>query len=479
MKTAVWIFALSVITSLACAQTENTPALKVSVYQGNGIKIGEVTQTSAIVWTRLTSAPDLNLGGIPWPSTRRPDGNSLIPDGKTVADMEAAMPGTDGSVRLVYWSQESAAKRNQTKWVTVDSSKDFTHQFQLSGLIPGSSYQLEVHSQDTNQSPGTTIKGAFRTAPSPETSRRVSFTVVTGQDYPRRDDPANGHKIYPLMHDLDPDFFVHTGDIEYYDKPNPIATNVAVARFKWNRLFGLPFQRDFQNVTASYFIKDDHDTLKNDCWPGQTYGDLTWEQGLQIFREQFPLGEKTYRTIRWGKDLQIWMVEGRDFRSPNSMPDGPEKTIWGEAQKQWFFKTVTESDATFKILISPTPLVGPDRVKKGDNHSNAKFAHEGKQLRDFIGKQKNMFVCCGDRHWQYISVDPESGVREFSCGPTSNNHASGWSNDKRSPMHQYLNVVGGFLSVAVEPGTTGKPVAIFRHYSTDGKVLNEDRHIVR
>jgi alkaline phosphatase D len=98
-------------------------------------------------------------------------------------------------------------------------------------------------------------------------------------------------------------------------------------------------------------------------------------------------------------------------------------------------------------LISPTPLVGPDRVGKGDNHANKKFAHEGKQLREFIGKQKNIFICCG------------------------------WSNKNRSLMHQYLNVVGGFLSVTVESGE--RPVAIFRHYSTDGKILNEDRQAAR
>ena len=45
------------------------------------------------------------------------------------------------------------------------------------------------------------------------------------------------------------------------------------------------------------------------------------------------MGEQTYRTFRWGKDLQIWLVEGRDFRSPNNMPDGPDKTIWGAEQK--------------------------------------------------------------------------------------------------------------------------------------------------
>ena len=33
----------------------------------NGIKIGEVTQTQAIVWTRLTQTPDIRWDGIAWP----------------------------------------------------------------------------------------------------------------------------------------------------------------------------------------------------------------------------------------------------------------------------------------------------------------------------------------------------------------------------------------------------------------------------
>lgn len=65
------------------------------------------------------------------------------------------------------------------------------------------------------------------------------------------------------------------------------------------------------------------------------------------------MGDKTYRTVRWGKDLQIWMVEGRDFRSPNTMEDGPEKTIWGAEQMAWFKRTVQASDATFRVLTHP------------------------------------------------------------------------------------------------------------------------------
>jgi alkaline phosphatase D len=184
---------------------------------------------------------------------------------------------------------------------------------------------------------------------------------------------------------------------------------------------------------------------------------------------------RTYRTRRWGKDLQVWFTEGRDFRSPNNMPDGPDKTIWGTKQKQWFVRTVNESDATFKVLISPTPVVGPDRDNKHDNHSNVDFTHEGNELRQFIASQGNMVVVCGDRHWQYMSIHPESGVREYSCGPASDAHAGGWQqSDYREDYHKYLNVTGGFLSGTVER-QDGVPTLTFRWHDADGSVNHEDR----
>lgn len=421
-----------------------------SVHMANGIKIGEVTADSAIIWTRLTRH-----------SERGDD------DAKRV-------PGAMGEVRLTYRPARDGTVKMSTGWRPVDGSRDFTHQFMLSGLEPGTTYSVIAEGRPrSDEKVGCKVEGSFRTAPAESEPARVTFTVVTGQEFHRRDDQENGHRIFPAMLDLDPDFFVHTGDIVYYDKPGPRADSIELARFKWNRIYAMPFQRAFHNRTASYFIKDDHDTLKNDCWPGQSYGSITWEQGLALFREQVPMGDSTYRTYRWGKDLQVWLVEGRDFRSPNKMPDGPGKTIWGAKQKQWFFETVRKSDATFRILISPTPIVGPDRGNKNDNHANKGFKHEGDELRAFIGMQKDMFVVCGDRHWQYVSVDPETGVREYSCGPTSDAHAGGFSEKQRSTMHRYLKIKGGFLSVTVDRAE-GVPTIAFRHHGVDGTVYNED-----
>ena len=459
-------------------------------HQATGIKIGEVTHDAAIVWTRLTRVAQRVGAEAPMPEVRyldpktetlggrgkgRPDRTPVVtfPEGSTIETIEGAVPGAPGQVRVRYRAA-GASDWKATAWRAVDPKRDFTRHFKLTGLVPNTRYQLRVEGRGQDRQKGQVVEGTFRTAPSPSQAERVVFTVSTGQAYPDQDAAGGGYKIYAQMLKLDPSFFVHTGDIVYYDR---LAKTLELARWHWQRMYSLPTNVEFHRRVASYFIKDDHDTWMNDCWPSRDtrfMGDFTFTQGLAVFLEQVPMGPRTYRTFRWGRDLQVWLVEGRDFRSPNTMADGPDKTIWGAEQKAWFKRTVEQSDATFCILISPTPLVGPDRTNKNDNHANAGFTHEGDELRQFISKQKNMYVICGDRHWQYVSVHAKTGVREYSCGPASNEHAGGWSNDKRYPEHQYLNVTGGFLAVVVDR-PQGKPTLAFRHYSVDGEILNEDR----
>jgi alkaline phosphatase D len=463
----------------------------ISVFQATGIKIGEVSDSEAIIWTRITRNVTRVDSSAPLPKIlyKNPETGTLeeqpksrrsldpvveFPNGSSIETIEGAVPGALGLVRVKY-NKESDPNWKSTDWFPVDLEADFTRQFKLEGLSSNSNYLIQVECKDLGKGKkGEMIEGKFKTAPSPEQIAPVLFTVSTGQAYPDQDATGGGYKIYPQMLKLDPSFFVHTGDILYYDR---LAKTYDLALWHWTRMYSLPTNVAFHRQVASYFIKDDHDTHMNDCWPGQQtkfMGEFTFEQGLEIFPMQVPMGEKTYRTFRWGKDLQIWLVEGRDFRSPNNMPDGPEKTIWGKEQKEWFKRTVLESDATFRLLISPTPIVGPDRENKHDNHSNKDFQTEGDEIRQFLASQKNMYVICGDRHWQYVSVNLETGVKEFSCGPASNEHAGGWSNDMLRPEHQYLNVIGGFLAVKIDR-ENGKPTAAFTHYSLNGEKLNEDK----
>ena len=440
------------------------------VYQANGIKIGEVTQDSAIIWTRLTKDLSANTNGEKFLKVSKEA--EQIPKGKKLEDMEGAVPGAEGKVKIT-WSAKGE-KNAHTGWLSVDPEKDYTRKVEIADLLPGSSYEIKVESQGLGGISGEIVKGKFRTAPAPHHQSAIKFVVTTCQDYPRKDTPK-GHQIYPRMLKLDPDFFVHTGDIEYYDKPQPWANNQSLARFKWNRLYGLPYLSHFHTQVGSYFMKDDHDTTSNDSWPGVDFVDLTWEQGKELFVEQFPVRKKNYRTFRWGKDLQIWMMEGRDFRSPNTMKDGPEKSIWGKEQKEWFFRTFSESNATFRILISPTPVVGPDRSSKNDNHANRGFKNEGDQIRRFLAAQKNAFVICGDRHWQYVSIDQETGLKEFSCGSASDLHASGWRDQNVLPEHKYLKVQGGFLSIEIKR-ENHQPVLLARHHDVKGNTSHLDKN---
>ena len=452
------LFAIALLASAACQQSP-------PVYQATGIKICEVDQDSAIIWTRLTRDVERVGSDHPMPSVKyrdpetgeleeasgRPDMVPVVefPDGSTIETIEGAVPGAEGEVR-VRFRLEGAKDWSATDWQRVDREADFTAQLPLTGLEPASRYELEVEARPAEGAEITaTLAGGFKTAPAADEPARVVFTATTGTSYRDQDAPVGGFKMYAQMLELDPSFFVHTGDILYYDR---LAKTLPLAHWHWQRMYSLPTNVAFHKEVSSYFIKDDHDAWRNDSWPtmqSRFMGDFTFEHGLRVFRQQVGMGEKTYRTIRWGKDLQVWLVEGRDFRSPNDMPDGPDKTIWGAEQKEWFKRTVAESDAAFRVLISPTPIVGPDRVNKNDNHANRGFTHEGDEIRGFIASQKDMYVVCGDRHWQYVSQHGETGVREYSTGPGSDAHAGGFSQDRRTDEHLYLNVIGGFLAGTV------------------------------
>jgi alkaline phosphatase D len=441
------------------------------VYMANGIKTGEVTSHSAILWGRLTAVPDMTSVGLQFRDDDGVGGKRL----DLLSQMVGSVPGLDGEMRVKYWPEQRPDHQLSTEWADVDGATDNTHQFGLRNLEPATAYRVRVEGRltDSNDAEATTVEGQFRTAPEVDAETPVSFAVITCQDYHRRDDARNGHTVYSTMGKLGLDFIVHTGDQEYYDIPKPFATTVESARFKWRRIYAEPFLREFHRSNVTYFLKDDHDVLRDDCWPGQRFGDLTFAQGLAIHREQVPSGPLPYRTVRWGRDVELWLMEGREFRTPNTVPDGPDKSIWGSAQKQWFYDTFNNSDATFRVLVSPTPLVGPDKPGKADNHANDVFKHEGDELRAFLAAQKNTIVICGDRHWQYVSVDPDTGLREYSVGPTSDLHAGLFSDDQRTGMHKYLRICGGFFHVEVFKERGASKIAL-RHCGVDGNVNHEE-----
>lgn len=467
------------------APAERSSSKVQSPQLGNGTRNGWADQTSIVLWTRTTQNPDMVQDGpnfitLPDRPAAWTDVNELLnrqlPEGVSLDQMLGACPGAPGEVRLTYFPELKRPDSQSTEWIQTTARTDYTAQWKLENLKPGTRYAAIVEARPIGEKEITAIvRGSFETAPENTQSLDLRFCMTTCHDFERRDDGLKGHKIYPAMTQIEPDFVVHAGDIEYYDKPHPWAWTTELMRFKWARIFSLPRNREFYSNHSTYFIKDDHDTLKNDCWAGQTYGAVSFEEGVKLFNEeQFPTRNPRYDTIAWGKDVQIWVLEGRDYRSPNTMPDGPDKTILGPEQKAWLFDTIRASEARFKLVFSPTPIVGPDRTNKKDNHANENFVHEGTELRDFFSKVDNLIVFCGDRHWQYASVDDATGLWEFGCGPGSETHELGWKEGDVRPVHRFLRVAGGFLSGEVSRNPNDKePTLTIRHHDVNGQPLSE------
>ena len=156
------------------------------------------------------------------------------------------------------------------------------------------------------------------------------------------------------------------------------------------------------------------------------------------------------------------------------MPDGPEKTIWGAEQKAWLKQTLLASDADFRIIVSPNPIIGPDRILKGDNQANLNgFWYEGQAFLDWLTENKltNVILMNGDRHWQYHSIDQRHGrrIHEFSCGPTDDDHVQPVPPPYDGVARPYSASRGGFLTIKYDPAKT----LSLQFFSVKGEALYE------
>ena len=441
---------------------------------GQGLMAAEATENSVVLQARLTRGQDLAGGDL---------------------------PGAQGQGRFELAAAEDFAQARTGDLLTARAESDFILRCSFDGLKPGTRYYYRLVYGPAGEAPQKTSPVCtFRTLSGAAGEGEYRLAVVTGMNYAFFHDghkggrdsnvPKEQRRIgYPglaAMAGLKPDYFIGTGDNVYYDHPGgpKSAVEEVQMRRKWHEQFSQRRYIDLFARTATYWEKDDHDFRYNDS-------DLTGDKppsvelGLRIFSEQLVLPKTPYRTLRVNKHLQIWLLEGRDFRSPNAMPDGPDKTIWGKQQQQWLQRTLAESDAAYRVVVSPTPLIGPDTVSKRDNHVNPRgFRHErdaffawlkdkGLTSKPQPGRPQVLLVC-GDRHWQYHAVDP-SGMEEFSCGALVDENAvtgsfpgQPKSSDPEGTIrHLYhpRQAQGGFLMMTIQAG--GKLAMEF--YDTAGK----------
>ncbi len=432
---------------------------------------GEVTASTALLQVRLTLAAQL--------------------------DAEGDLPGAEGVACFECGTQEDFSDAQRTPFQRATEKHDFIVRAELNGLKPNTTYLYRPVYGATQATTQAGPSGSFKTLSGRAIDTTVRFIVGSCMNYNKfmhgklgrasgpvsatDEDKRLGFPAFEAMLKLHPDFFVGTGDIVYYDNPLRVAKTIPQLRQCWHEQFRFPRMIEFFRNVPAYWSKDDHDFRFDDS--DNTTNRLPLPQtGINIFREQLPMmtvdsNQPTYRTHRVSQDLQIWLTEGRDYRSPNEMADGPDKSLWGPVQREWLKTTLQASNAKWKVLISPTPMVGPDDARKIDNHADLNgYRHEADAFFAWLNENKigPLFIICGDRHWQYHSIHP-SGIEEFACGALNDENARMGvaPGDKKGSDPQALvrqlytspTPKGGFVQV-----TAGAEL-VFEHFDSRGNRL--------
>jgi hypothetical protein len=253
-----------------------------------------------------------------------------------------------------------------------------------------------------------------RTAPEPDSQARLSLHLAADIDT----NPLFETSIFSHMIDMRPDLTLTMGDFPYTDNGPPAITvddyrRVHAEMRTHSRI--APWLRS-TGVRAMY---DDHE-FRNDWSPRFTEAEpARYQAAIKVWDEFFPLPqappEIRYRTWKWGAAVDGFVIDCRRFRNRPDAPAGPTKTMLGQQQKQWLLRSLSESRAPFKLIITSVAL---DFANTGENWSA--FVDEREEIFRTIKDARiaGVLFLSADSHW-FASHRHKGGAREFQIGPVA------------------------------------------------------------
>lgn len=327
-----------------------------------GIQIGDVTQGRAIIWSR--------------------------------ADRPARM-----MVEYAFNEQFTDAKTVRGSYALPES--DFTARQDLVGLPEGKDVFVKVWFEGLTNARGKSdpVTGHFRTVGKQDDIRFVWGGDTAGQGW-GINEAFGGMKIYEAMRKVEPQFFIQSGDNVYSDGPilptvttgaaengkvwtnlvTPEVSKVAetLAEFRGRYKYNLLDKnvRRFNAEVPQIWQWDDHEVVNN--WsdskdltadPRYTIKDvpLLIAHATKAFLEYAPLRpydaeepERIYRKISYGKLLDVFVLDMRSYRGPNTAnlqtQESAETAFLGTTQMAWLQNELKDSKATWKIISADMPI---------------------------------------------------------------------------------------------------------------------------
>jgi alkaline phosphatase D len=306
----------------------------------------------------------------------------------------------DRPARVAFELATTDSFRHIVKSITLDAlpETDFAVKALIDGLPSGQQMFYRVTAADlaTPTLRGEPMIGRFRTAPADR--RSISFVWsgdTAGQGW-GIDEARGGMRIYETMRRLNPDFFIHCGDTIYADNPieaekklpdgsvwkNLVTEDKAkvaetIAEFRGNYKYNL-LDRNLRafNAEVPMLVQwDDHEVTNNWSPSKSLMEDKRYKEksvallaarAARAFHEFMPIratpqeAARVYRKVGYGPLLDIFFLDMRTYRGPNTDNDqpgeGPETVFLGREQLDWLKREMLASRATWKVISADMPL---------------------------------------------------------------------------------------------------------------------------
>jgi alkaline phosphatase D len=405
-----------------------------------GVTAGEVTSSSALLWTRADKTGKLTL--------------------QVSADRR-------------FGNRDDRLFRT-----TATGANDNTVTVKVTRLQAGHKYYYYRFVQGRNAS----TVGRFVTAPAATRSKTLNFAFTGDADAQRAQGQTapfyNVFQVYKQMAKEGNDFNVNLGDTIYSDSEvagAPPATTVAAKWAKYKQNLALKNLQAVRSSTGMYNHWDDHEFI-NDFTAAEN-GTAIYRAGVSAFTDYMPVTYKAssgiYRTFKWGKSAELFFLDERSFRSGKAsanhlcdnpdtgQPDlaptapqskrntfallipslarpvsqacldairSPDRTLLGASQYARFMSALKSSKATFKIIMNEVPVqqfygLPYDRWEGYESERQ-------KLLRDIQANVKNVVFLTTDTHANFyndarLSTFPEeggtvnTGINEMVSGPAA------------------------------------------------------------
>jgi alkaline phosphatase D len=308
-----------------------------------------------------------------------------------------------GGQMEVRWRTTEAVKDIRTvRGPVLSAATDFTGRVNLSGLPAGQRIFYEVHAEGVEA-----LRGHLDVPSNRSSNLRFLWSGdMVGQGWGINPE-FGGCRIFETMRKLEPDFFIHSGDSIYAD--GPVASEVKLADGKvWKNIvtgekskvaetldefrgcyrYNLLDEnvRRFSAQVPQIWQWDDHEVMNN--WsPSKNIADdnrykeknvqALVDRARQAYLEYAPLrlnesdARRIYRRIPYGPLLDVFVVDMRSYRGPNSYnrqeTQSAETVFLGKQQMDWLKRDLRASRATWKVIAADMPvgLVVPDGKDAG------------------------------------------------------------------------------------------------------------------